>query len=63
MSHGCSGIRSTRASAAACSARALIAIDHDAIDYRALVEAARLVIDTRNACARAGVTSEKLVRA
>ncbi|WP_404338133.1 nucleotide sugar dehydrogenase [Sphingomonas sp. MMS12-HWE2-04] len=41
----------------------LIATDHDAVDYAALVEAAPLVIDTRNACARAGVVSEKVVRA
>jgi UDP-N-acetyl-D-glucosamine dehydrogenase len=42
---------------------ALIATDHDAIDYAALVEASRLVIDTRNACERRGVRSEKVVKA
>jgi UDP-N-acetyl-D-glucosamine dehydrogenase len=41
----------------------LIATDHDAVDYAALVEAAPLVIDTRNACGKAGVVSEKVVRA
>jgi UDP-N-acetyl-D-glucosamine dehydrogenase len=41
----------------------LIATDHDAVDYAALVESAKLVVDTRNACAKAGVTSEKIVRA
>ena len=32
----------------------LIATDHDIVDYKALVSAAKLVVDTRNACARAG---------
>jgi UDP-N-acetyl-D-glucosamine dehydrogenase len=41
----------------------LIATDHDAVDYAALVEAAPLVIDTRNACARSGILSGKVVRA
>jgi UDP-N-acetyl-D-glucosamine dehydrogenase len=41
----------------------LIATDHDNIDYRTLVEQAALVIDTRNACARAGMTSPKVVKA
>ncbi len=41
----------------------LIATDHDAVDYAALVSAAKLVIDTRNACGKAGVVSEKVVRA
>jgi UDP-N-acetyl-D-glucosamine dehydrogenase len=41
----------------------LIATDHDAVDYAALVGAAKLVIDTRNACGKAGVISEKIVRA
>ncbi len=42
---------------------ALIATDHDCVDYAALVEHAHLVVDTRNACARAGVISEKIVPA
>jgi UDP-N-acetyl-D-glucosamine dehydrogenase len=41
----------------------LIATDHDAIDYAALVEASRLVVDTRNACERRGVKSGKVVKA
>lgn len=41
----------------------LIATDHDGVDYAGLVDAARLVIDTRNACARAGVTSDTIVKA
>lgn len=41
----------------------LIATDHDAVDYAALVEASKLVVDTRNACAKAGVVSDKVVRA
>jgi UDP-N-acetyl-D-glucosamine dehydrogenase len=41
----------------------LIATDHDAIDYQALAAAARLVVDTRNACARAGVRGGKVVKA
>jgi UDP-N-acetyl-D-glucosamine dehydrogenase len=41
----------------------LIATDHDAVDYAALVEAAALVIDTRNACGKAGIVSDKIVRA
>ena len=34
---------------------ALIVTDHDGVDYAALVEHCPLVLDTRNACARAGV--------
>jgi UDP-N-acetyl-D-glucosamine dehydrogenase len=41
----------------------LIATDHDCIDYVALARDARLVVDTRNACGRAGVTSPNVVRA
>jgi UDP-N-acetyl-D-glucosamine dehydrogenase len=41
----------------------LIATDHDAVDYRFVVEHARVVIDTRNACERAGITSDKVVKA
>jgi UDP-N-acetyl-D-glucosamine dehydrogenase len=41
----------------------LIATDHDDIDYRSLVRHARLVIDTRNACQRAGVLDDKVVKA
>ncbi|HEX8166485.1 MAG TPA: nucleotide sugar dehydrogenase [Beijerinckiaceae bacterium] len=42
---------------------ALIATDHDGIDYAALVEHAGIVVDTRNACARAGLESPKIVKA
>ncbi len=41
----------------------LIATDHDAVDYKALVAAAKLVIDTRNACARAGAQGANVVKA
>jgi len=42
---------------------ALIATDHDSVNYRLLVDASALVIDTRNACARAGIVSDKVVKA
>jgi UDP-N-acetyl-D-glucosamine dehydrogenase len=42
---------------------AIICTDHDAIDYRRLVECSRLVIDTRNACARRGLTRAHVVKA
>ena len=35
----------------------LIATDHDDIDYAALAKTAKLIVDTRNACRRAGVTT------
>ena len=41
----------------------LVATDHDGIDYSALARAARLVVDTRNALARAGVTGAHIVKA
>lgn len=41
----------------------LIATDHDSVDYAGLVEAAKLVIDTRNACGKAGISSDNIVRA
>ncbi|MDQ6432569.1 nucleotide sugar dehydrogenase [Mesorhizobium sp. LHD-90] len=41
----------------------LIATDHDAIDYAELVAGSRLVVDTRNACERKGVRSDKVVKA
>lgn len=40
----------------------LIATDHDDLDYRALVAAAKLVVDTRNACARAGAFGQNVVK-
>ena len=41
----------------------LIATDHDEVDYAALVEHARLVVDTRNACAKAGLSGPTIVKA
>ncbi len=59
------GRRSVRLTTATAGgyALALIATDHDVVDYHLLVEAARLVVDTRNACARSGIVSEKVVKA
>ncbi|MEM7004582.1 MAG: nucleotide sugar dehydrogenase [Pseudomonadota bacterium] len=42
---------------------ALIVTDHDGVDYRAMVRHAPLVVDTRNACRRAGVESSLVVQA
>jgi UDP-N-acetyl-D-glucosamine dehydrogenase len=42
---------------------ALISTDHDSIDYKMLVDGSKLVIDTRNACERFGVKSEKVAKA
>ncbi len=41
----------------------LIATDHDAVDYRFVVNHAKLVVDTRNACARAGIVSDRIIKA
>jgi UDP-N-acetyl-D-glucosamine dehydrogenase len=41
----------------------LIATDHDPVDYRMLQENARLIVDTRNACARAGVFGPNVTKA
>jgi len=41
----------------------LVATDHDAVDHAAIARAARLVVDTRNACARAGVHGPHIVKA
>ena len=41
----------------------LIATDHDQIDYRLVVDRARLVVDTRNACGRAGSALTRVVKA
>ena len=41
----------------------LIATDHDDVDYRSLVANAKVVIDTRNACRKAGIRDEKVVKA
>jgi UDP-N-acetyl-D-glucosamine dehydrogenase len=42
---------------------ALIATDHDCIDYQTLVEHSRLVVDTRNVCERFSVKSAKVAKA
>jgi UDP-N-acetyl-D-glucosamine dehydrogenase len=41
----------------------LIATDHDDIDYTLLAKHAKLVVDTRNACAKAGLTGSHIVKA
>jgi UDP-N-acetyl-D-glucosamine dehydrogenase len=41
----------------------LIATDHDAVDYKQLVAAAKVVLDTRNVCARAGLTGGHIYKA
>ena len=41
----------------------LIATDHDLIDYKLLQKSAKIVIDTRNACARAGANGPNVVQA
>lgn len=41
----------------------LIATDHDDVDYASLVAHSKLVIDTRNACARAGVSADNVFKA
>ena len=41
----------------------LIATDHDVIDYVALAKSAKLIIDARNACARAGADLTNVIKA
>ncbi|WP_052214899.1 nucleotide sugar dehydrogenase [Belnapia sp. F-4-1] len=41
----------------------LIVTDHDGIDYAGLVAALPLLVDTRNACARLGLTGPHIVKA
>ena len=41
----------------------LIVTDHDNVDYHALASSAELIVDTRNACRRMGVDSEKIILA
>jgi UDP-N-acetyl-D-glucosamine dehydrogenase len=41
----------------------LIATDHDQVDYKELVRHSKLVIDTRNACAKAGVKGSHVIKA
>ncbi|MFO0991213.1 MAG: nucleotide sugar dehydrogenase [Hyphomicrobiales bacterium] len=40
----------------------LLAIDHDVFDYALIADHARLVIDTRNALARRGLTNDRVVK-
>jgi UDP-N-acetyl-D-glucosamine dehydrogenase len=41
----------------------LIATDHDNVDYLALAKTAKLIVDTRNACGRAGICRDNVVKA
>jgi UDP-N-acetyl-D-glucosamine dehydrogenase len=41
----------------------LIVTDHDNVDYASLANSARLIVDTRNACARAGAVGPHIVKA
>jgi UDP-N-acetyl-D-glucosamine dehydrogenase len=42
---------------------ALIAVDHDGVDYAALADAVPLVVDTRGVCARLGLAGAHIVTA
>jgi UDP-N-acetyl-D-glucosamine dehydrogenase len=42
---------------------ALIATDHDNVDYQMLVDRSQLIIDTRNVCERCGLKSDKVAKA
>jgi UDP-N-acetyl-D-glucosamine dehydrogenase len=42
---------------------AIICTDHDPVDYRLLVAHCPLIIDTRNACARRGLSAAHVVKA
>jgi UDP-N-acetyl-D-glucosamine dehydrogenase len=41
---------------------ALICTDHDGVDYRRVVAHCPLIVDTRNACAHAGIDDAKIVK-
>lgn len=41
----------------------LIATDHDNVDYKLVVDSAKVVVDTRNACARAGIPEGRVIKA
>jgi UDP-N-acetyl-D-glucosamine dehydrogenase len=41
----------------------LIATDHDDVDYASVVRSAKLVVDTRNVCAKHGLTGAHIVKA
>jgi UDP-N-acetyl-D-glucosamine dehydrogenase len=42
---------------------ALIAVDHDGVDYAALADAVPLVVDTRGVCARLGLAGPSIIKA
>ncbi|HEX5317530.1 MAG TPA: nucleotide sugar dehydrogenase [Stellaceae bacterium] len=42
---------------------AIICTDHDSVDYDLLAEHARLIVDTRNACAKRGLGGKHIVKA
>jgi UDP-N-acetyl-D-glucosamine dehydrogenase len=44
-------------------AAVLIATDHDDLDYETIVQHAKIVVDTRNACQKAGVQSDNIIKA
>jgi UDP-N-acetyl-D-glucosamine dehydrogenase len=41
----------------------LICTDHDAVDYAAIVNSARLIVDTRNVIAKLELAAENVVKA
>jgi UDP-N-acetyl-D-glucosamine dehydrogenase len=41
----------------------LISTDHDGVDYASFCQYSKLVIDTRNVCARASVVSDNVIKA
>ncbi|MGO4571543.1 nucleotide sugar dehydrogenase [Microvirga sp. 2TAF3] len=41
----------------------LIATDHDNVDYKLVVDNSKVVVDTRNACARAGIPEGRVIKA
>ena len=41
----------------------VIATDHDAVDYELVCSNAKLVVDTRNICAKRGLTGDNIVKA
>jgi UDP-N-acetyl-D-glucosamine dehydrogenase len=59
------GRRSTPLTAAALAAFdiAIICADHDAVDYRLLVNHCPLIVDTRNICARLGLGGDRVIKA
>lgn len=41
----------------------LIATDHDGVDYASVLDNAKLIVDTRNACERAGLRDPRILKA